>query len=276
MTAAAAMGAAERGFHVFPVEPGGKRPAVDRWEQRASADLEVIRRAWTGRWAAHNVGIALGRSGHTVIDLDCHRELPDEWRAMPGVRDGADVFACLLEWAGETCWPVTTWVQTPSGGSHLYFRQPSGQEIRNSAGLLGPGIDVRGAGGYVLASGSVIGGRAYELLDDRNPAPLPGWLARRLAPQPPTRTRRSASRMRGDAPARLHGLVKHVRGTQNGDRNDPLFWAACRLGEMIAAGQCHQADADVLVHAALAAGLRGGEAEARRTVASGLRTGGSR
>jgi hypothetical protein len=250
---------------------------VDRWEHRATTDLEVIERAWSGQWAGYNVGMPPGRARLLVLDLDCHLELPGDWRAIPGVRDGADVFTCLLEWAGETRWPATTWVLTPSGGYHLYFRQPPGQPpIRNSAGLLGPGIDVRGAGGYVIAPGSVISGRVYELLDDTDSAPIPLWLARRLTPQPQPAVARPRPGKSGDAPARLRGLVEHVRSGIPGDRNGRLYWAACRLGELIASGHAGQGAAGLLVGAALEAGLRGGEPEARRTVASGLRAGGAR
>jgi Bifunctional DNA primase/polymerase, N-terminal len=275
---AAAVAAAQRGWPVFPVERGGKRPAVDRWEQRATTDLEVIERAWSGQWSGYNIGIPSGRAGLAVLDLDCHAGLPDDWRAIPGVKDGADVFACLLEWAGESSWPATTWARTPSGGYHLYLQQPPGQEIRNSAGLLGPGIDVRGTGGYVLAPGSVVGGRVYELLDDTDPAPMPLWLARRLAPKPQDRPVMPEQRRSLTAgSARMRGLVEHVRHAQPGDRNGPLFWAACRAGELVAAGEIDQPAAEqMLVLAALDAGLRGGEQEARRTIASGLRTGGGR
>jgi hypothetical protein len=259
---AAALAANERGYHVFPVEPGGKRPALDRWEQRATTDPEIIERAWSGKWAGYNIGIPPGRDGLAALDLDCHAELPDEWRAMPGVRDGVDVFACLLEWAGETCWPATTWVRTPSGGSHLYFRQPPGQEIRNSAGLLGPGIDVRGTGGCVVAPGSVVGGRVYELLDDTDPAPMPSWLARRLAPKPQP-TPLSPGPGVGSAEGRLAGIVRIVRDSQPGDRTGPLRWATCRLREMVAAGEASAADGEQLVQAAVAAGIDGGERYAR-------------
>lgn len=273
----AALAAAERGLPVFPVEPGGKRPAVDRWEQRATTDQAVIERAWSGQWAGCNVGTPPGRAGLLVLDLDCHAELPADWQAIPGVWDGADVFTCLLEWAGESHWPATTWVRTPSGGHHLYFRQPPGQPpVRNSAGLLGPGIDVRGHGGYVLLPGSVVGGQVYELLDDTPPAPCPAWLARRLAPQPPPRPALGRATPAGGE-GRLSRVLQVVRDGQPGDRNGRLYWAACRAGELVAAGQAGAGDIEeALVGAALEAVLRGGEPEARRTVASGLRTGGSR
>jgi hypothetical protein len=273
----AAVGLALRGWPVFPCEPGGKRPCIDRWEQRATADPEIVDRAWSERWAGSNVGVAPGRAGLVGIDLDCHGELPADWRALPGLKDGRDVFAQLLEWAGEKQLPETFWVRTPSGGWHLIFGAPAdGPEIRNSAGLLGPGIDVRGAGGYLIGAGSVIGGGTYELIDGRDPAPLPVWIARGLAPQPRPPAARCGRNVRSGAPARLLGLAEHVRGGEPGDRNGRLYWAACRLGELIAAGQAADTDVELLVHAALDAGLRGGEPEARRTAASGLRTGGSR
>src|SRR5262249_59410966 len=39
-------------------------------------------------------------------------------------------------------------------GRHAYFKMPAAP-IRNSAGKLGPGLDIRATGGYVLAPPSV-------------------------------------------------------------------------------------------------------------------------
>ena len=177
-TAEAAAAHADRDMHVFPCRPGDKRPAVDRWEQRACAVAEIVRRHWPSD--RHNIGIAPGPSNLVVLDLDTHGEMPDEWRKLPGIVDGRDVLAQLCEWACEP-WPSTYWVATPSGGWHLYFRAPEGYEIRNSASLLGPMVDVRARGGYVVGAGSVVDGKPYELLDDRDPAPLPAWITRALA-----------------------------------------------------------------------------------------------
>jgi hypothetical protein len=38
---------------------------------------------------------------------------------------------------------------TSSGGLHVYF-DAGERELKNSAGTLGPGLDVRGDGGYVI------------------------------------------------------------------------------------------------------------------------------
>ncbi|MBB5872007.1 hypothetical protein F4553_005386 [Allocatelliglobosispora scoriae] len=52
--------------------------------------------------------------------------------------------------------PPTRFVRTGSGGLHLYYRHP-GPTVRVpcSAGVLGPGIDVRGDGGYIVAPPSI-------------------------------------------------------------------------------------------------------------------------
>ena len=79
-------------------------------------------------------------------------------------------------------YPAGTYtVDTPSGGCHLYFTAP-GPPVRNSAGRLGPLIDVRADGGYVVGDGSLIDGRAYAARGDflPLPLPLPAWLARLL------------------------------------------------------------------------------------------------
>ena len=272
----AAVAAARRGWHVFPCRrdgdldrdghPAAKRPAVDDWERRACSDPDRVARHWPG--PRHNVGIACGPSGLVVIDLDTHGELTEQWR-LPGIRDGKDVLAQLCEWAGMP-WPSTYLVATPSGGWHLYFTTPAGAEIRNSASLIGPQVDIRAAGGYVLAAGSIADGKPYELLDHDGPESLPGWIARLLAPQPESAQLPAAASLLASAPGRLSGLLRTVEGAPQGQRNDALYWAACRASEMVAAGE---AGADgvtaFLVSAAAAAGLS--ESEARKTVASGLR-----
>ena len=284
----AAVAAAQRGWAVFPCLPRDKRPAVDRWEERACADPERVTRYWPSD--RHNAGVACGPSGLVVIDLDTHGTLPEDWR-MPGIANGCDVLAQLCEWAGQS-WPCTYSVRTPLDGWHLVFEAVDGQQIRNSAGKVGPLIDVRGSGGYVLAAGSVLderaypkdpaagavvnGGKAYEVIDGSDPAPLPPWLAALAGPPQRSESHRAAgTHVGGTAGTRLGGLIAIVRAGKPGDRNGPLYWASCRAAEMVAAGQVDRGAAeDALVAAALEAGLRGGEREARLTFASAMRGGG--
>jgi P4 family phage/plasmid primase-like protien len=83
--------------------------------------------------------------------------------------------------------PVTAEVITGGGGHHYYFQHP-GISLGNSAGKLGPGLDIRTDGGQVVAPPSVhpMTGRTYEWEgahhpDDIPPAPVPSWLLDKLA-----------------------------------------------------------------------------------------------
>ena len=76
--------------------------------------------------------------------------------------------------------PHTASVVTPRGGQHFYFRHPGG-EVRNSAGKLGAGLDIRADGGYVLAPPSAAAnGRRYEPDERVALAEMPEWLSERL------------------------------------------------------------------------------------------------
>jgi hypothetical protein len=265
-----AVSAAARGWHVFPLRPGDKRPAVRDWEARATTDAERIRRCWTA--GPFNVGVACGPSGLVVIDLDTakpDRPLPDGW---PGCADGEDVLAALSDRHGQP-YPVSTYaVRTGSGGLHLYFAAPAGLQLRNSAGRLGPLIDTRAGGGYVVAAGSRVTGRSYTALDDTAAAAeLPGWLARLLAePAPsPVGTPAAIADRPGYAGAALRGEVQRVLDAVPGQRNDTLFRATSALGELVAGGLLPESLVDdALTAAGLAIGLGGRECAA--TIRSGL------
>src|SRR5690349_19395803 len=104
MSASVALDAADRGWHVFPAEPGGKRPRPGwRWQVWNTTDPGRIRQWWAdARW---NVGIATGPSKLVVIDLDVPSgPLPPPWDTMRGIADGADIFALLCERHSEP-WP---------------------------------------------------------------------------------------------------------------------------------------------------------------------------
>lgn len=102
--------------------------------------------------------------------------------------------------------------------------------------------------------------------------PVPDWLAEALTPLRPPEPARSTWRPASTFGV-LRGIVRVVlEATPERDRNTRLFWAACRCSEMVSAGRVDEATAtSLLVDAATRTGLP--EAEARRTIASGLRTG---
>jgi hypothetical protein len=138
--------AAEAGHYVFPVQPRGKVPAVKAREQTASRDPEQIRDWWTQQ--PHSIGIAVGRAGMIVIDLDTRpgQTPPPRWAGATG---GADVLTRLAHEAGQPL-PATYSVRTPSDGRHMYFPAPAGVKLRNTQGESGSGlgwcIDTRGNG----------------------------------------------------------------------------------------------------------------------------------
>lgn len=116
-------------------------------------------------------GIPTGkRSGFVVVDLD-----------KKGSVDGIAGYQTLLDALGIDP-PATYRVKTPTGGEHIYLQTKSAGRIRNSASLLGAGIDVRGEGGYVLGAGSSIDGTKYRRVSGSldSIALLPKALRRKL------------------------------------------------------------------------------------------------
>jgi hypothetical protein len=290
----AALSHAARGWHVFPLRPNDKRPAIREWETRATTDPARIRRAWAR--GPFGIGIACGPSGLVVLDLD--RPKPDavrppEWD-RPGIRDGADVLAALAGDHGVDPPLDTLAVETGSGGEHLYFMAPDGVRIRNSAGRLGWLLDVRAEGGYVVAAGSVVRGRRYRATD-APVASLPAWLTSLLAEHEPARpvvggdpaqlTDRGSrpdfmpllqivGRRSAYVAAALRGELDRVLAARPGHRNHSVNAAAFALGQLVGAGLIPEGLATAaLAEASAAIGLPPREAD--RTIRSGL-TAGSR
>ncbi|MQA06644.1 MAG: DNA primase [Streptosporangiales bacterium] len=271
--------AAARGWHVFPLRTGDKRPAVDRWETRATTDLNRIRVCWTA--GRYGVGIACGPSGLLVIDLDVPKpDQPPPSDYGPGITCGQDVLATICEEAGQPHPPATYTVRTGQGGLHLYYRGPSRLELRNTHSSLGPLIDTRGHGGYVVAAGTSVNGQRYELLDDAPIADLPDWLADRLTPaqlpaQEPIPVRVDTGRLSIYLAAAVRAELDHVHRAPPGTRNRALYGAAVALGQLVAGGALdeHQA-AGWLLAAGIAVGQS--EREATRTIASGFKAGARR
>ena len=237
---------AARGLHVFPLGPDSKIPALRRdWETRATTNRSTIRRCWeTG---PYNIGIACGPSGLLVVDCDTPKDQappPPAPFNVPGVTEGADVLAALAERYAEPFPWHTYHVTTGRAGLHLYFRQPEGEPLRNTAGRLGWLIDTRGTGGYVVGPGSVVDGRPYRGFGEIEPAPLPGWIARQLtAPKhrpAPTRPpgKPQAGPHHGGAYAAkvLREELAKILAAGRGARNDTLNKVAFNLGLHVARG----------------------------------------
>jgi Bifunctional DNA primase/polymerase, N-terminal len=144
----------------------GKHPRLKGWQEHATTDQNQIRQWWQ-RHPYSNIGGAAGKkSGRDVLDVD--------------PRHGGDVNLDLLE-AQYNKLPETQESITGSGGRHLDFAY-SGVSLSNTAGVLGPGLDIRSDGGNVVLPGSLhISGRLYEYEifhgpEDVSLAPMPMWL----------------------------------------------------------------------------------------------------
>jgi hypothetical protein len=300
----AAIAAAERGWHVFPLRPNDKRPAfpdhtaerctgrdprcADRhvgWEPRATTDPDRIRRAWS--LAPFNVGVACGPSGLLVVDLDmpkCLEPAPEAWQ-IDGVETGEDVLAVLCERAGQPLPALydTFTVVTTSGGRHLYFTPPADSHLGNTAKTLGWLVDTRAHGGYVVAAGSVVSGRPYRLDADLPIAPLPAWLFQRLsaaaAPSAPVTVATGTGRRSAYLSAAINREAERVTSATSGGRNHALYTATVALGQLVAGRALTAAEVTTLLEQACAGHVAAGAftaSEARKTIASGLRAGAKR
>ncbi|QNE76064.1 DNA primase [Streptomyces finlayi] len=276
----AALQAAERGWHVFPLRPADKRPALHgetacpgigdcsgshrKWEDRATTDPDRIRRAWADR--PFNIGIATGPSGLVVVDLDMPKH-----NSSADTPCGVTTFGALCERAGQAV-PTTYRTRTASGGHHLYFTAPLGIRLGNTAGTLAPLVDTRAWGGYVVAAGSTTASGPYEVVDPAPIVGLPGWLLGLLQP---TRTAPArplvAPVVSGSRAGRaaLERECDRVRKAPEKQGNNTLNRCAFKVGRFVAWGDLARNEVE---EAFQAAGEDRGltVAECRATIRSAL------
>jgi hypothetical protein len=156
----AALAWADAGFFVFPCARGLKTPATANGLNDATIDPERIRKWWTEN-PDYNVAVVPARSDMFVLDVDGSL--------------GAETLTRLIEQRGPL--PDTLTIRTPHG-THYWFKG----SVPSTVGKLGPKLDTRGIGGYVLVYPSVVNGKAYDYASDTNTiAPGPEWIAQCLA-----------------------------------------------------------------------------------------------
>jgi DNA-binding transcriptional ArsR family regulator len=195
------------GPEVNPKCKPGKHPRTRRGHLDVTTDKAQIRRWWV-RWPDANIGIPTGkRSGLLALDVDTYN-----W--------GAGSLETLEDEHSEL--PETAAFQTGRGGMQLVFQcPPDGPPIRNSAGQLGRGLDVRGEGGYIVVPPSRTEG-PYEWLERRPPVAPPEWLLEALRERPGGSE--GASDSRSTVSTTLDGPP-----IPDGERNDTLASIAGRL-----------------------------------------------
>ncbi|MGW7571555.1 bifunctional DNA primase/polymerase [Streptomyces tendae] len=305
---------ASQGWPVHPLAPGRKTPAgncpscrADRHEPAscpcipagrpchgfhcATTDALLIDRWWTGLPGA-GVGVSCGPAGLVVVDIDAHMvPVADRSRLLPGIpipeevrldglASGFDTLALLAAYRGHPT-PAqdhtTLRVRTPSGGLHVWYRNPDpSTRLRCSTGsgrnaALAWQVDIRADGGYIVAPGTRTPQGVYRAEGTtRTPAVLPDWLRWELArtghvvesqpaadhAQPPAERR---SRFQRAAPSLaervLDPLIAEVAGCASAPEgtafSEKLNRAAYTAGGLVGAGHLdHAAIRDRLVRVA--------------------------
>jgi hypothetical protein len=220
--------------HGMPVFPCGssKQPLTEHGFHDASSDPEQIKQWWT-RYPDALIGIPSG-ARFVVVDIDLqHKE--------------------AQEWYGRANLPATRIHITRSGGRHIFFQPHDG--VRCTAGNIWKHVDSRGIGGYV------IWWPAYGLavLDAGVLAPVPDWIVRQLHPPSPPSPVSNFSAC--PAEHRLRALVRMILSAEKGTRNGRIFWAACRMAEMVRDGELgYGAATQLVVDAAAHVGIPANEA----------------
>jgi hypothetical protein len=221
---AVALWCAAQGWPVHPLSPGRKTPVRNCPQCPAgrhsppecpclpagrpchgfhAATTESARIAhWWAAKPSPGVGVACGPAGLVVIDIDAHpAAVPDRASLLPGIRiptevrleglaSGYDTLGLLAAYRGHpspACDDGTLRVRTPSGGLHVWYRNPdTSVHYRCSTGsarltALAWQVDVRAQGGYIVAPGTRTPQGIYRAEGStRRPALLPDWLQAEL------------------------------------------------------------------------------------------------
>lgn len=141
----------------------GKHPRTPHGLADATTDEKQIR-AWWSRWPLANIGAAMGGPLRLVgLDFDPKN-------------GGSTSLADLTATYGDE-WHRTRVHRTGSLGYHFLYQYPAGVELRNTASEIGPGVDTRAEGGYLVWPPSTHEtGRLYSLETDLPYLPAPQFI----------------------------------------------------------------------------------------------------
>lgn len=142
------------GFYLFPTN--GKVPfARFAWAKESTVDIKTIQ-AWQKQYPGCSWAVDCGKSGLFVLDDDQGKN-PEALKS----------FTALILEHGDL--PTTFTVRTLSGGFHYYYY---GEGRSTASSRLGPGLDTRSVGGYVIAPCSP----GYAIVNHAPIVDVPEWL----------------------------------------------------------------------------------------------------
>jgi RecA-family ATPase len=212
-----------------------KTPLTSNGFRGATLNERIAREYWRRNPSAM-VGVPTGAPiGAWVLDID--------------PKHGGDETLAALE-AIHGALPATLTAETTSGGRHYFFRHRQG--VRNR-GALGSGVDVRGDGGYVIASGSVPEiGLPYRWISEQEPVEAPDWLLELVLPRSYESTYTAAPSVSGKINDRyveraVQSELDDLALEPMGNRNNRLNDAAFRLGTFVGAGALAESEARALL-----------------------------
>lgn len=225
--------------------------------------------AMWGHFPQSLIGVRTGKaSGLFVLDFDLHGE-KNAWSDARRLRESAEL-------------PRTVAALTGGGGGHLYYQHPLVLDIpNNNTGRLGVGIDVKGEGGFVVAPPSAKRGKLpYSWVPGSDPWSRPLAEMPRSAllmitksdHKPTTFLPGTVTQSDDRVMMKWETALDQLLSAGVGGRNENLYRAACRGGEVIASGQLTSQEViDLLESAGQQAGLT--PSEIRQTIRSGLSRG---
>lgn len=224
----AALNYARRGWAVLPVGVD-KKPLTTHGLHDATTSEAIIQRMWT-RWPNALIAIATGRvSGVVVLDVD--------------VRPNGSGFDSL-DRLGISILPGAPTAHTPSRGMHFFFEAPA-YEVKNSASKIGPYLDVRGDGGYIIVPPGP--GRSWDPIkniDITPPPPMPEWLVVHPVKLPPPQQRRPSKpsgQLSAYGEAALDNAVKRIISAGAGEQEVTLNTEAYCIGTLVSGGEIPEA-----------------------------------
>jgi hypothetical protein len=242
-----------------------KKPLILEWQHRASSD-PTQQSAWAAEFPGCLWGILCGE-GFDVVDVD----------------------PTGLGWAFEHEDELRTHTQvTRRRGLHLYFQPTPGLRPRTNCPVQG--VDVR-------SSHSIVIDWRREGLPtiERAMLPMPQWLVEAVMKpvsnkqqNPPAplmagvemkqlprdlyfKARELSASASFHCQRRVCGVLAKLVYETEGNRNDLLFWASCRLAEFVNDGWLTRKSAEELLFSgAMMCGLA--QEEARETIGSGFKS----
>lgn len=177
----------------------GKHPWSLRGWKDATLDESRIRTWWESQPTA-NIGVATGPARLVVIDVDPRN-------------GGEESLKRLVEQLGEDVF-ATAKAITGGGGLHFFFNDEGQDPLHGGTGKLGPGIDIKAQGGYIVVAPSRhASGKTYSWAPGASPHELP--------PKPLPEVLRN--RLKDSGPHHATPPPSASDAIHAGSRNDRLF-----------------------------------------------------